>query len=167
VREGINVHNNTAVEVQVKVLRLDASSLTVEDADATVLRPGVSWGAKLLLENDGNHNETYTLNTSFVPKWLKVVVSEGTVTVGPHSSVTIDVTVRLKKEGFDAPEVVMVVVNANPANLTDGSPKAVLDIALDVPPEEDAPWGLVVVLLAATVVVLAVLAYVRSERLRS
>jgi uncharacterized membrane protein len=167
VREALNIHNSTVVMVEFTVLRVDASSLKVEDADATVLRPGKSWSAQILLENDGNHEESYDLNTSFVPKWLRVEISEATLTLEPYSSATIDVTVELKREGFDAPEQVMVVVNANPVNRTDGSPQAVLDIALDVPPKEDAPWGMVAVLLAATVVVLAVLAYVRSERLRS
>ncbi len=167
VREALDVHNKTSVEADVDVLRVDASSLRVEDADATVLRPGTNWSARLLLVNDGNHVETYTLNTSFVPGWLKVEISNGVVTLGPHSSTTVDVTVRLKKDGFDAPDTVMVVVNADPTNGTDGSPKAVLDIPLEVPPDEDAPWGLIAVLLAATVAVLAVLTYIRSRRLRS
>jgi hypothetical protein len=152
---------------RVEVLRVDSSSLRVRDADATILRPGVEWHAQLMLANDGNHAENYSLNTSFVPKWLRVELSQEQVTLEPGEETWVEVTVRLREEGFDAPNTVMVVVNANPANVTTGGPKAVLDIALDVPPEEGAPWSLVAFLLAAIVVVLAVLVYIRSERLRS
>ncbi len=167
VREGLNIHRGTEVQAEVAVLRVDESSLRIEDADATVLRPGVNWRARLMLENEGNHPETFTLNTSFVPKWLLVELSDEEVTLGPYESATVEVTVWLLREGFDAPDMVMLVVNANPANQTDGSPQVVLDIALDVPPAEPAPWGLVVFLLAAVVVVLVVLVYIRQERLRS
>ena len=69
---------------------------------------------------------------------------------------------------FDAPEMVMLVVNANPANHTDGAPKVVLDIALDVPPaEETVSWVLIAGLLAATVVVLVLLLYMRQKGLKS
>jgi uncharacterized membrane protein len=167
VRDELNLINSTTAGTMVEVLRVDSSSLRVEDADPTVLRPGVNWRADLVLSNDGNHVESYSLNTSYVPDWLLVELSEGNVTLEPGSETTVQVRVWLTKEGFDAPDTVMLVVNANPANATDGSPKAVLDIALDVPPAEEAPWGLVAILIAATVVVLAVLIYIRSERLRS
>ncbi|UCC93280.1 MAG: hypothetical protein JSW25_00990, partial [Thermoplasmata archaeon] len=168
ITESVNIHNVTMVTADVEVLRVDESSLRVEDANATVLRPGVTWSARLELVNDGNHPETYTVNTSFVPKWLRVELSQEEVTLDAYSSTFIDVTVSLKGDGGEGKETVMLVVNAHPANRTDGSPQVVLDIAMDVPEDEGSvSWVMVVGLLVATVVVLAVLVYVRSERLRS
>ena len=168
VHEAVNIHNTTSMVVQVEVERVDDSSLKVDDADASVLSPGVNWGALLLLKNDGNHPETYTLNTSYEPKWLLVELSDEVLTLDPYSEVLVNVTVRLLDDEFDAPEMMMLVVNANPANHTDGAPKVVLDIALDVPPaEETVSWVLIAGLLAATVVVLVLLVYMRQKGLRS
>jgi len=168
VHEAIDVHNATSLGAAVEVVRWDASILRVEDADETVLRPGVKWYAQLMLENDGNHPETYTINTSFVPKWLRVELSTEEVTLAPYSDTLVGVTVWLRKDEFQAPETVMLVVNANPANGTSGSPSVVLDVALDVPsPDDGAPWWLVVTLLVATVVALVALLLIRSGRLRS
>jgi hypothetical protein len=62
----------------------------------------------------------------------------------------------------------MLVVNAIPANQTDGDPKVVLDIALDVhEPGSSISWWMVVGLLALTVVVLVMLVFLRQGRFRS
>lgn len=168
VHEPIDFHNYTSLGAEVEVVRVDASSLRVEEVDEAVLRQGASWHARLLLENDGNHPETYTINTSFVPKWLRVELSTEEVTLAPYSYTMVEVTVRLSDDEFEAPETVMLVLNANPANVTDGSPSVVLDIALDVPPPDGGvPWWLVTILLVATVAALLSLILVRSGRLRS
>jgi uncharacterized membrane protein len=168
VREALDIHNATTVNAEVEVLRLDDSYLRVDDADATVLKPGVIWHAELLLINDGNHPETYILNSSFVPKWLRVELSKDVLTLEPYSRVLVTVNVSLKNADVDGLDTVMLVINAIPANQTNGAPKVVLDIALDVPSEEGSvTWGIVALLLIATVVVLAVLLYIRSDRFRS
>jgi uncharacterized membrane protein len=168
VSEAQNVQNASLASASVECLRVDASSLRVEEANDTVLKPGGSWNAQLLLENEGNHPETYTINTSFTPKWLRVELSHEEVTLEPYSQVIVDVTVALKGERTDGRDTLMLVVNANPANQTDGVPQAVLDIAVEVP-DEDGPvsWMTVVVLLVATAAVLGVLIYMRSKRFKS
>jgi len=161
-------HYTISLTAEVMVLRVDSSSLRVDDADATMLRPGVNWNADLLLRNDGNHVETYIINASFTPDWLLVDISDEEVTLGPYSETHVEVTVWLLDDEFDAPTNIMLVVNANPANQTDGVPKVVLDIALDVPPPETSiTWWMVAGLIALTVVVLVLLVFFRQGRLRS
>jgi len=168
VREDINMLHNIPISAQVEVLRVDDSSLKVEDANASSLSPGVPWRAKLLLVNDGNHPETYTLNTSFVPKWMMVELSEQSMDLPAFSEAYVEVTAWLLEDDFDGPATVMLVVNAHPANVTDGAPKVVLDVPVDVKATGgDLSLWFVVVPLLAVMVVAVTLLLVRQRRLRS
>ncbi len=160
--------NFTVVSAQVEIMRVDASSLRVDTMNETDLAPGANWRARLLLVNDGNHPETYTLNTSFVPGWLMVGLSQVTVDLPAYSEAYVEVTLWLTEDDFDAPGSVMLVVNANPANVTDGAPKVVLDVPVDVESSGDelSLWFVVVPLLALVVAVV-VLMLVRQRRLTS
>jgi hypothetical protein len=160
--------NHTSVSAQVLIMRVDASSLRVDATNDTDLAPGVNWRAMLRLVNDGNHPETYTLNTSYVPSWLMVELSQVTVRLPAYSEALVEVTLWLTDDDFDAPDSVLLVVNANPANATDGAPKVVLDVPVDVESsgEELSVW-FVVVPLMALVVVVVVLLQVRQRRLTS
>jgi uncharacterized membrane protein len=161
-------HFTISLTAEVEVTRVDSSSLRVKDADASMLGPGVSWNAELVLRNDGNHVETYIINASFAPDWLLVEFSDEEVTLGPYSETRVEVTVWLLEDEFDAPPNIMLVVNANPANQTDGVSKVVLDIVLDVPPPGTSiSWWMVAGLMALTVVVLVLLVFLRQGRLRS
>ena len=167
VQEISSPGNSTVTEVPIDILRTDDPSISLNASDDDPLSPGSHWVAYLLLRNDGNHPETFTLNVTGVPKWMVVQLASSEVTLPAYGDILVTINVSLKGEGMDAPDSIMLVVTATPTNRSGVAPKAVLDVPLDVPevPEEGLPWWpyLALALVLVAVVVVGLMVWMRRR----
>lgn len=107
------------------------------------------------------------LNVTGAPEWMVVHLASSEVALPAYGDLLVTINVSLKGEGMDAPDSVMLVVTATPTNQSGASPKAVLDVPLDVPevPEEGLPWWpyLALALVLVAVVVVGLMAWMRRR----
>jgi uncharacterized membrane protein len=167
VQESGSPGNFTTTTVPIEILRTDDPSISLNASDDGPLSPGEYWEAYLLLKNGGNHPETFMLNVTGAPEWMVVHLASSEVALPAYGDLLVTINVSLKGEGMDAPDSVMLVVTATPMNQSGASPKAVLDVPLDVPevPEEGLPWWpyLALALVLVAVVVVGLMAWMRRR----
>jgi len=142
VHEAGDETNGTVVTVPVSVLRVDATSISVNSTDERPLRQKLPWTAVLLLVNNGNHPELYQVNVTGAPGWMGVGIDPPQVVVGAYGECTVTINLTVEGTVVDAPGSLMLTVTAHPTNLTGVVPTAVLDVPLDIPVggEEGSYW---------------------------